>query len=89
MMRWDCKDIDRDAIILELMLEAGLTDAPELTDSLKAMESFASMPAPVPGPALAAMLAGSAVGERLFRSTSSASGVSCASIAPSSLVPPS
>jgi hypothetical protein len=65
MMRWDCKDIDRDAIILELMLEAGLTDAPELTDSLKAMEAFASMPAPVPGPALAAMLAGSAVGETL------------------------
>lgn len=65
MMRWDCKDIDRDAVILELMLEAGLTDAPEVTDSLKALESFASMPAPVPGPALAAMLAGSAVGETL------------------------
>lgn len=60
MMRWDCKDVDRDAIILELMLEAGITDAPELTDSLTALESFASMPAPVPGPALAAMLAGSA-----------------------------
>ncbi|MDQ0030579.1 hypothetical protein [Arthrobacter bambusae] len=58
MMRWDCKDIDRDAIILELMLEAGLTDAPELKDSLKALESFAATPAPVPGPALAAMLAG-------------------------------
>ncbi|WP_284981864.1 hypothetical protein [Arthrobacter sp. efr-133-TYG-118] len=63
MMRWDCKDIDRDAIILELMLEAGLTGTPELTDSLRALESFASMPAPVPGPALAAMLAGSAVGD--------------------------
>ncbi|MCX2749516.1 hypothetical protein OOZ51_17100 [Arthrobacter sp. MI7-26] len=60
MMRWDCKDIDRDAIIRELMLEAGLTDAPALADSLKALESFASMPAPVPGPALAAMLAGTA-----------------------------
>lgn len=60
MMRWDCKDIDRDAIIRELMLEAGLTDAPEFADSLKALESFASMPTPVPGPALAAMLAGSA-----------------------------
>lgn len=57
MMRWDCKDVDRDAIIQELMLEAGITDAPELTDSLTALESFASMPAPVPGPALAAMLA--------------------------------
>ncbi|MCZ9883517.1 hypothetical protein [Arthrobacter sp. B2a2-09] len=65
MMRWDCKDIDRDAIILELMLEAGLTDAPELTDSLKALESFASMPAPVPGPALAAMLDGSTAGASL------------------------
>ncbi|MGO4585215.1 hypothetical protein AB4Z38_15235 [Arthrobacter sp. 2RAF6] len=63
MMRWDCKDIDRDAISLELMLEAGLTGDPELTDSLKALESFASMPAPVPGPALAAMLAGSAAGD--------------------------
>ncbi|GAB2728796.1 hypothetical protein ACX801_22920 [Arthrobacter bambusae] len=63
MMRWDCKDIDRDAVILELMLEAGLTDTPELTDSLKALESFASMPAPVPGPALAAMLAGPAAGD--------------------------
>lgn len=63
MMRWDCKDIDRDAIILELMLEAGLTDAPELSDSLKALESFASMPAPAPGPALAAMLAGSTPGD--------------------------
>ncbi|GAA3319474.1 MULTISPECIES: hypothetical protein [Arthrobacter] len=63
MMRWDYKDIDRDAIILELILEAGLTDAPELTDSLKALESFGSMPAPVPGPALAAMLAGSAAGD--------------------------
>ncbi|MGM7776190.1 hypothetical protein ACSVHC_09255 [Arthrobacter sp. KNU-44] len=63
MMRWDCKDIDRDAVILELMLEAGLTDAPEVTDSLKALESFASMPAPVPGPALAAMLAGSTPGD--------------------------
>jgi hypothetical protein len=62
MMRWDCKDIDRDAIIHELMLEAGLTDAPELTDSLKALDSFASMPAPVPGPALAAMLAGTDAG---------------------------
>lgn len=60
MMRWDCKDIDRDAIIRELMLEAGLTDDPVLADSLKAVESFASMPAPVPGPALAAMLAGTA-----------------------------
>ncbi|MEW1821996.1 hypothetical protein AB0323_14620 [Arthrobacter sp. NPDC080031] len=65
MMRWDCKDIDRDAIILELMLEAGLTDAPELTDSLKALESFGSMPPPVPGPALPAMLSGAAVGETL------------------------
>lgn len=65
MMRWDCKDIDRDAIILELMLEAGPTDGPELTDSLKALETFASMPAPVPGPALAAMLSGSAVGDTL------------------------
>ncbi len=63
MMRWDCKDIDRDAVILELMLEADLTDAPELTDSLKALESFASMPAPAPGPALAAMLAGSTPGD--------------------------
>lgn len=63
MMRWDCKDIDRDAIILELMLEAGLADASEVTDSLKALESFGSMPAPVPGPALAAMLAGSAAGD--------------------------
>lgn len=60
MMRWDCKDIDRDAIIHELMLEAGMTDAPELADSLKAVKSFASMPAPVPGAALAAMLAGAA-----------------------------
>jgi hypothetical protein len=59
MTRWDCKDIDRDAIIQELMLEAGLTDNPALTDSLKALDSFSSMPAPVPGPALAAMLAGS------------------------------
>ncbi|MDQ0209402.1 hypothetical protein [Arthrobacter bambusae] len=63
MMRWDCKDIDRDAVILELMLEADLADAPELTDSLKALESFASMPAPAPGPALAAMLAGSTPGD--------------------------
>ncbi|WAH98410.1 hypothetical protein [Arthrobacter sp. MMS18-M83] len=60
MMRWDCKDIDRDAIIRELMLEAGMTDASEFADSLKALESFASVPAPVPGPALAAMLAGTA-----------------------------
>lgn len=63
MMRWDCKDIDRDAVILELMLEADLADAPELADSLKALESFASMPAPAPGPALAAMLAGSTPGD--------------------------
>ncbi|MBB6406654.1 hypothetical protein [Arthrobacter sp. AZCC_0090] len=62
MMRWDCKDIDRDAIIHELLLEAGLADAPALTDSLKALESFASMPAPIPGQALAALLAGTAVG---------------------------
>lgn len=60
MMRWDCKDVDREAIIHELMLEAGLTDAPGLADSLKAVKSFASMPAPVPGTALAAMLAGAA-----------------------------
>ncbi|MFH5879710.1 hypothetical protein [Arthrobacter sp. NA-172] len=58
MTRWDCKDTDRDAIIHELMLDAGMTDVPELADSLKALESFASMPAPVPSAALAAMLAG-------------------------------
>jgi hypothetical protein len=75
MMRWDCKDIDRDAIILELMLEAGLTDAPELADSLKALESFASMPAPVPGPALAAMLAGSAAEAAAGVETTAAVGV--------------
>ncbi|GAA4049027.1 hypothetical protein GCM10023063_40720 [Arthrobacter methylotrophus] len=60
MRRWDCKDIDRDAIIHELLLEAELTDASELRESLTALESFASMPAPTPGPALAAMLLGSA-----------------------------
>ncbi|WP_051422976.1 hypothetical protein [Arthrobacter sp. MA-N2] len=60
MRRRDCKDIDRDAIIHELLLEAELTDASELRESLTALESFASMPAPAPGPALAAMLSGSA-----------------------------
>ncbi|BAS14665.1 hypothetical protein AHiyo8_29680 [Arthrobacter sp. Hiyo8] len=84
MMRWDCKDIDRDAVILELMLEAGLTDAPEVTDSLKALESFASMPAPVPGRARGDV-GWLGCGETL-PSTSSASGVSCASIAPPLLV---
>lgn len=62
MMRWDCMDIDRDAIIHELMFEAGLTDDPALTNSLASLGSFASTPAPVPGPALAAMLAGTATG---------------------------
>ncbi|MHC6219072.1 hypothetical protein [Arthrobacter sp. MMS24-S77] len=78
MMRWDCKDIDRDAIIQELMLEAGLTDAPALTDSLKALESFASMPAPVPSAALAAMLAGPGAGVGRVGYVATAAGIGAA-----------
>lgn len=52
------RDMEREGIVDELLLDAGLTDAPDLRQALLSMRSFATLPAPAPNAALAAMLAG-------------------------------
>lgn len=52
------RDMEREDIVDELMLDAGPTDAPDLRQALLSMRSFANLPAPAPNAALAAMLAG-------------------------------
>ncbi|MBO1268128.1 hypothetical protein [Arthrobacter cavernae] len=53
-----CRNIEREKIVDDVMLDAGLRDAPALTAVLNSLGSFATMPAPAPGAELAAMLAG-------------------------------
>ncbi|WP_423183235.1 hypothetical protein [Arthrobacter sp. NyZ413] len=64
MTRWELNDVDRDAIVLELMLDAGLTDVPEVAGSLRGLGSFAAVAAPVPAGALAALIDGAGTGCR-------------------------
>ena len=64
MTRWEMNDVDRDAIVLELMLDAGLTDVPEVAGPLRGLGSFAAVPAPVPAGALAALINGAGTGGR-------------------------
>ena len=52
------RDMEREDIVDELLLDAGPTDAPGLRQALLSMRSFADLPAPAPSEALAAMFAG-------------------------------
>lgn len=52
------KDMEREDIVDELLLDAGLTGAPDLRQALLSLRSFANLPAPAPSEALAAMFAG-------------------------------
>jgi len=52
------RDMEREEIVDELLLDAGPTDAPGLRHALLSMRSFADLPAPAPSEALAAMFAG-------------------------------
>jgi hypothetical protein len=50
--------MEREVIVDELLLDAGLTGAPDVRQALLSIRSFANLPAPAPNGALAAMLAG-------------------------------
>ena len=52
------RDMEREVIVDELLLDAELTGAPDVRQALLSIRSFANLPAPAPTAALAAMLAG-------------------------------
>jgi len=52
------KDLDRERVVDELLLDAGLSDASDVRHTLLAMGHLADAAAPAPGPELVAMLAG-------------------------------
>lgn len=53
-----CRDTEREAIVDELLLDAGLADASDVRQALVSLGTFANLPAPAPSPELAAMIAG-------------------------------
>lgn len=52
------RDNEREAIVDELMLDAGLADPSDVRQALLSLGSFANLPAPAPSVELAAMIAG-------------------------------
>ncbi|MFJ6452879.1 hypothetical protein [Paenarthrobacter sp. NPDC091669] len=52
------RQTEREAIVDELLLDAGLADASDVRQTLVSLGTFANLPAPAPSPELAAMIAG-------------------------------
>lgn len=52
------RDVELEGIVDELLLDGGLSGAPDVRQALLSLRSFANLPAPAPSAALARMLAG-------------------------------